>query len=62
MPLVTLTAAEALRKPTVIYNAADGSGRKYGATVERLSVRPSTPGAFANITTSTGGGTLGAYR
>ena len=60
MPLFALTANEALRKPIVNYNAADGSGRVYGAHVEGFpTTRPAAPSA-ATITTSTLGGSIGA--
>lgn len=58
MPLVNLTAVEAARNPTVVYNAPDGSGRTYGATVVKFAARPSTPPNFTSITTQTTGGTL----
>lgn len=60
MPLFPLTAAEALRKPTVHYNAADGSGRTFGAYVESVaSTRPAAPAA-PTVATTTTGGTLGS--
>lgn len=56
MPLTTPGAAEAARKPGVVYNAADGSGRTYGGTIEAMpSTRPAAPSA-PTITTSTQGG------
>lgn len=58
MPLVTLTAAEARRKPTVKYNSSDGK-RTYGAHVEALAVRPTAPSA-PGLTTTTVGGVMAA--
>lgn len=59
MPLFALTATEALRKPTVHYNAADGSGRTYGAYVENFaSTRPAAPAA-PTVAASATGGTIG---
>lgn len=60
MPLTVLTANEALRNPTVIYNHPDGSGRTYGATVERFAVRPATPANITSVTEVNAAGTLGA--
>lgn len=60
MPLVVLSAVEAARNPTVKYNAADGSRRSYGAKVEALAVRPTTPAAITSVTEVNGAGTLGA--
>jgi hypothetical protein len=55
MPLVALTAAEVLRKPTVKYNAADGTKRSYGAKAIAMAVRPSTPSAPTGVAAPTGG-------
>lgn len=60
MPLTALTALTARNKPIVKYNHPDGSKRSYGATVERLAVRPTTPSNFTTVTTQTSGGSLGA--
>lgn len=60
MPLTALTARVAALKPIVKYNHPDGSKRSFGATVERLAVRPSTPANFTSVTTNTTGGVLGA--
>jgi len=60
VPLFSLTAAEAARKPTVVYNAADGSGRTYGAYVDSFATtRPAAPAAPAITTTTAGGSILG---
>jgi hypothetical protein len=60
MPLFALTAAEALRRPTVIYNAADGSGRTYGANVENVpTTRPAAPAVPVLVASTTGGTLLG---
>lgn len=55
MPLYAVTAEEAVRKPTVIYNHPDGSGRTYGARVEAYAARPSTPSAATAVAAPTGG-------
>lgn len=56
MPLTTPGAAEAARKPAVVYNAADGSGRTYGGTIELMpTTRPAAPSAPVVATTTVGG-------
>lgn len=60
MPLNNLTAVEAARNPTVIYNAPDGSGRTYGATVVKFAARPATPPQATSAVEVDGQGTLGA--
>jgi hypothetical protein len=56
VPLQTITALDALRKTTVIYNGPNG--RKYGATVEGLSTRGATPAVAVTATTTTVGGSI----
>lgn len=59
MPLFTPGAAEVIRKPAVTYNAADGSGRTYGGTIEAMpTTRPAAPSA-PTVVANASGGTLG---
>lgn len=60
MPLFTPGAAEAARNPVVVYNAADGSGRTFGATIESMpTTRPAAPAA-PTVAASATGGTIGS--